>query len=182
MLSFFTFIIVALIGLMMGTIYKRSFSDLQILRFKPSRVAYIFSVTALIFALICGFLSYKAILAFSAKDALPEDKAHFFEDYQSMLVFFLSIGFILMIIFSNLHSFASKKISWVFYLQAYGFYAAFSVMDNFFLQDTFIHFKKVNQLWEGGFSFASIAGYIGLIVPAGLAVFNGYMTYWGLKK
>ena|GEM_PF-2391075 len=182
MLSFLTYIIVGLLGLMMGTVYKRSFSNIEMLRISPYKVARIYSVIVLVSALICGYLSYKAITAFTAQDAMPEDKAHFFQDYQSMLIYFLNLGFILMIIFSNLHSFVSKKISWHFYLQTFGLYAAFAVIDNFFLQDTFFHFKKMNQLWQGEFSFANLVGYISLIISLALTVFNAYMTYWGLKK
>lgn len=182
MLSFFTYIVVGLIGLMMGTVYKESFSNLHILRFSAYKVARIFAIIVLICAIICGYLSYKSIAAFSAQDAMPEDKAHFFQDYQSMLIYFLNLGFIMMIVFSNLHSFVSKKISWWFYLQTFGIYAAFAVIDNFFLQDTFFHFKKMNQLWQGEFSFASLTGYMSLIISAGLTLFNAYMTWWGLKK
>jgi hypothetical protein len=182
MLSFFTYIIVGLIGLMMGTVYKRSFSNMEILRFSPYKIARTYGIIVLASAVICGYLSYRSIAAFSAQDAMPEDKAHFFQDYQSMLVYFLNLSFILMMIFSNFHSFVSKKISWIFYLQTFGIYAAFAVIDNFFLQDTFFHFKKMNQLWQGEFSFANITGYISLVISAGLTVFNAYMTYWGLKK
>jgi hypothetical protein len=167
---------------MMGTVYKRSFSNLEILRFSPAKVARIYGIIALISALICGYLSYKSIAAFSASDAMPEDKVQFFEDYQSMLVYFLNLGFIVMMVFSNLHSFATKKISWLLYAQTFGMYAAFAIIDNFFLQDTFFHFKKMNQLWQGEFSFASLLGYLSLFTSAGLTVFNAYMTYWGLKK
>jgi hypothetical protein len=158
---------------MMGTVYKRSFSNIEMLRISPHKVARIYSIIVLLSAIICGYLSFKAIAAFTAQDAMPD---------QSMLVYFLNLGFILMMIFSNLHSFASKKISWYFYLQTFGIYAAFAVIDNFFLQDTFFHFKKMNQLWQGEFSFANILGYFSLIISAGLTVFNAYMTYWGLKK
>jgi hypothetical protein len=56
------------------------------------------------------------------------------------------------------------------------------VIDNFFLQDTFFHFKKMHQLWQGEFSFANILGYFSLGVSASLTIFNAYMTYWGLQK
>jgi hypothetical protein len=174
---------VGLLGLMMGTVYKRSFSNIAMLsNINPFKVARIYGVIVLLSAIVCAYLSYKAIATFTAKDILPEDKAHFFEDYQSMLIYFLNLGFILMIIFSNLHSFVSKKISWQFYLQTFGIYAAFAIIDNFFLEDTFFHFKKMNQLWQGEFSFASITGYLSLLISLALTVFNAYMTYWGLKK
>ena len=182
MLSFLTYIIVGLIGLMMGTVYKRSFSNIEMLRISPYKIGRIFTVIVIASAVVCGYLSFKAVAAFTAQDAMPEDKAHFFQDYQSMLIYFLNLGFILIMVFSNLHSFASKRISWKLYLQTFGIYAAFAVIDNFFLQDTFFHFKKMNQLWQGEFSFANFMGYFSLIVSAGLTFFNAYMTYWGLKK
>lgn len=166
----------------MGTVYKRSFSNIAMLRLSPARVARSFGIIALISAIICGYLSFKAVAAFTAQDAMPEDKAHFFQDNQSMLMYFLNLSFIVMIVFSNLHSFAAKKISWFLYAQTFGMYAAFAIIDNFFLQDTFFHFKKMNQLWQGEFSFANILGYFSLVVSASLTVFNAYMTYWGLKK
>jgi uncharacterized membrane protein YbjE (DUF340 family) len=182
MLSFLTYIIVGLLGLMMGTVYKRSFSNVEMLRISPHKIARIYGIIVFLSALICAYLSYKAISSFTAQDADAEGKAQFFQDYQSMLVYFLNLGFILMIIFSNLHSFAAKKISWLLYLLTFGIYASFAVIDNFFLQDTFFHFKKMNQLWAGEFSFANFLGYFNLIASAGLTVFNAYMTYWGLKK
>ena len=182
MLSFLTYIIIGLIGLMMGTVYKRSFSNVEMLRISPHKIARIYGIIVFVSVLICGYLSFRSISSFTAQDAMPEDKAHFFEDYQSMLIYFLNLGFIVMLIFSNLHSFASKKISWLFYLLTFGIYAAFAVIDNFFLQDTFFHFKKMNQLWQGEFSFANIIGYFNLIASASLTIFNAYMTYWGLKK
>lgn len=182
MLSFLTYIITGLIGLMMGTVYKRSFSNVEMLRISPHKIARIYGIIVFLSILICGYLSYRAVAAFTAQDADAEGKAIFFQDYQSMLVYFLNLGFILMIIFSNLHSFAAKKISWLLYLLTFGIYASFAVIDNFFLQDTFFHFKKMNQLWQGEFSFANIVGYFNLIASAALTVFNGYMTYWGLKK
>ena len=182
MLSFLTYIIVGLIGLMMGTIYKRSFSNLEVLKLSPAKLVRTYSFIVFFAAVICGYLSYRAIATFTTTDAMPEDKAQFFQDYQSMLIYFLNLGFIAMIVFSNLHSFAAKKISWFLYLQTFGIYAAFAIIDNFFLQDTFFHFKKMNQLWQGEFSFANIVGYLSLFISAGLTVFNAYMTYWGLKK
>lgn len=181
MLSFLTYIIVGLIGLMMGTVYKRSFSNLEILRFRPSRIARVYAITTVIGVSICLFLSYKCIHAFSER-GMAEDKAHIFEDYQSMLIYFLNLGFILMIIFSNLHSMASKKVTWVLYLLTFGVYAAFAVIDDFFLEDTFFHFKKMHQLWQGEFSLASISGILSLTFSAALTAFNAYMTSWGLKK
>jgi phosphate starvation-inducible membrane PsiE len=166
----------------MGTLYKRSFSNLEILRFSPSKLARVYSIIVLISAIICSYLSYRAIAAFTATDTMPEDKAQFFQDNQSMLIYFLNLSFIAMMVFSNLHSFASKKISWLLYLQTFGIYAAFAIIDNFFLQDTFFHFKKMNQLWQGEFSFANIVGYLSLLISAGLTLFNAYMTYWGLMK
>jgi len=182
MLSILTYIIVGLLGLMMGTVYKRSFSNVEMLRISPHKVGRIYGIIVLVSVIVCGYLSYRAISSFTAEDAMPEDKAHFFQDNQSMLIYFLNLGFILMIIFSNLHSFTSKKISWPFYIMTFGIYASFAIIDNFFLQDTFFHFKKMNQLWQGEFSFANIVGYFNLIFSAGLTVFNAYMTYGGLKK
>jgi hypothetical protein len=91
LLSFLTYIIVGLIGLMMGTVYKRSFSNVEMLRLSPHKVARTYGMIVLVSAIICGYLSYKAIAAFTAQDAMPEDKAHFFQDYQSMLVYFLNL-------------------------------------------------------------------------------------------
>lgn len=181
MLSFLTYIIVGLIGLMMGTVYKRSFSNMEILRFNPARIARIYTILTVIGVSICLFLSYKSIHAFS-EIGMAEDKAHIFEDYQNMLVYFLNLGFILMIVLANVHSMASKKVSWPFYIITFATYAAFAVIDNFFLEDTFFHFKKMNQLWQGEFSFASLLGYFSLFISALLVAFNAYMTSWGLKK
>ena len=181
MLSFLTYVIVGLIGLMMGTVYKRSFSNLEVLRFDPARIGRIFIIQTVLGASICLWLSYKSIHAFS-EIGMAEDKAHIFEDYQNTLVYFLNLGFILMMIFANIHSMASKKISWLLYFFTFGVYASFAVIDNFFLQDTFFHFKKMNQLWQGEFSFANVWGYVSLFISAGLTAFNAYMTWWGLKK
>ncbi len=167
---------------MMGTVYKRSFSNVEMLRISPHKLGRVYAVIVALSAIVCAYLSYRAVAAFTTQDAMPEDKALFFQDNQSMLVYFLNLGFILMLVFSNLHSFAAKKISWIFYLLTFGIYAAFAVIDNFFLQDTFFHFKKMNQLWQGEFSFANIMGYFNLIASAGLTAFNAYMVYWGLKK
>jgi hypothetical protein len=130
---------------------------------------------------VCGYLSFRSVYSFS-DTGLAEDKAHLFEDNQAMLVYFLNLGFIILMVLSNLHSFVSKKISWVLYLLTFGIYAAFAIIDNFFLQDTFFHFKKMNQLWKGEFLFANIWGFVSLFFSAALTVFNAYMTYWGLKK
>jgi hypothetical protein len=181
LLSFFTYIVVGLIGLMMGTVYKRSFSNLEILRVNPYKIARLYTVLTVIGVSFCLYLSYKSIHAFS-EIGMAEDKAHIFEDYQNMLVYFLNLGFILMIVLANLHSMASKKITWALYFFTFGVYASFAVIDNFFLEDTFFHFKKMNQLWQGEFSFASLLGYSSLFISALLVAFNAYMTSWGLKK
>ena len=166
---------------MMGTVYKRSFTNMEILRFNPARISRIFTVLAIVGIGICLLLSYKSIHAFS-EIGMDEDKKHIFEDYQSMLIYFLNLDFILMIILANVHSMASKKISWLFYLFTFGTYASFAVIDNFFLEDAFFHFKKSHQLWKGEFSFANLWGYISLFISASLTAFNAYMTWWGLKK
>ena len=163
MLSFFTYIIVALIGIMMGTIYKRSFTNIELLRLNPKKISRIFIGMVVIGEVVCGFLSYKSILAFN-EAGLAEDRMHFFEDYQSMLIYFLNLGFINLIIFSNLHSFVAKKISWAFYVTTFIVYASFAVIDNFFLADAFFQFKKLNLLWRGEFSFANVAGYFSLFL------------------
>jgi hypothetical protein len=64
----------------------------------------------------------------------------------------------------------------------FAIYALFAIVDNFFLEDVFFQFKKLNQLWQGDFNFASIKGYLSLIFCAGLCAFNAVMTGWGLKK
>ncbi|MFN8310871.1 MAG: hypothetical protein U0T73_12995 [Chitinophagales bacterium] len=181
MLSFFTYIVVALIGVMMGTIYKRSFTNIALLQFNPATIQRIFLTMAVIGVLICGFLSYKAVLAFNEK-TLAEDKMNIYNDYESMLIYFLNLGFIVLIFVANLHSFSSKKIQYASYLITFGIYAAFAVIDNFFLEDVFFQFKKFNQLWRGEFSFANIAGYFSLFLSAVLTAFNAYMVQWGLKK
>jgi hypothetical protein len=166
---------------MMGTVYKRTFTNLEVLRFNPARIARIYYIITALAVGVCLFLSYKAIHAFS-EIGMAEDKAHIFEDYQNMLVYFLNLSFIVMMVLANVHSMASKKISYLLYFFTFGSYAAFAIIDNFFLQDTFFHFKKMNQLWQGEFSFANFWGFISLFISAGLTAFNAYMTYWGLKK
>jgi phosphate starvation-inducible membrane PsiE len=166
---------------MMGTIYKRSFTNVQMLNIAPARFARLFLICASIGIVICSFLSYKAIKSFH-EVGMAEDMAHAFEDYESMLVYFLNLGFIVLMVISNLHSQVSKKISWYFYLLTFLIYATFAVLDNFFLEDAFFHFKKINLLWKGEFSLAEVGGYISLFIAAGLCVFNALMTRWGLKK
>jgi len=165
----------------MGTIYKQSFSNVQMLNIAPAKFSRLFVILVGIGIVICSFLSFKAIKSFH-EAGMAEDMAHSYEDYESMLIYFLNLGFIVLTIVSNLHSQASKNISWHFYLTTFLIYAGFAVLDNFYLEDAFFHFKKMNQLWKGEFSMASLSGYISLFIAAVLCVFNALMTRWGLKK
>ncbi|MFN8276118.1 MAG: hypothetical protein U0T84_01420 [Chitinophagales bacterium] len=172
---------VGLIGLMMGTVYKRSVSNIEFFRFEPARVNRLFYVMVAIGVILCSYISYRAILAFNEK-TLAEDKMIIYNDFESMLIYFLNLGFIVLMALANIHSFVSKKIQWLSYAVTFSVYALFAIVDNFFLEDVFFQFKKLNQLWSGEFSFASIAGYFSLLLSAALTAFNAYMVSWGLKK
>jgi hypothetical protein len=166
---------------MMGTVYKRSISDLAILRISPDKVARWYYILMTIGIVLCGYLCYRSVQSF-AEVGMAEDKVHFFEDNRSMLVYFLNVGFIILIVISNLHSLTSKRISWLYYILTFSVYAVYAVIDSFFLQDTYFHFKQINQLWHGGFKLEYYWGYLSLFFCAALTAFNAYMTSWGLKK
>lgn len=166
---------------MMGTVYKRSVSNIIFLQFNPAKIIRFYWMSAGVGLVICAFLSFMAIRAFqSAGEA--EDKMLLFQDYESTLIYFLNLGLIVLIVLSNLCSMASKKVLYYLYTVSFAIYALFAIVDNFFLEDAFFQFKKLNQLWQGDFNFASIKGYLSLIFCAGLCAFNAVMTGWGLKK
>ena len=99
---------------MMGTVYKRSVSNIIFLQFNPAKIIRFYWMSAGVGLVICAFLSFMAIRAFqSAGEA--EDKMLLFQDYESTLIYFLNLGLIVLIVLSNLCSMASKKVLYYLY-------------------------------------------------------------------
>lgn len=180
MFTIIIYILITLIGIMMGTVYKRSVSSVSGLKFEPLKVRKLYWRLATAIILLCAFLSYKAIKSFH-ETGMAEDKMQRFQDYESMLIFFLHIGFMGLIILSNVYSMSAQKVRIAMYIFTFAIYAIFVVLDDFLLEDALFQFKKINQLWEGDFNFSSIKGYLSLLFCAALCAFNALMTHWGIK-
>ncbi len=181
MFSFLTYLIILGIGIMMANVYRYSVSNISMFKIEPERLHKAFWGAVLVGIVICAYLSYRTILSFR-EAGVAEDKLHLYHDNEQMLIFFLNLGFIVMIVLSNLSSMASKRLLWPFYIVTFLVYSLFAVIDNFFLEDVLFQFKKINQLWNGEFNLASIKGYLMLITTAVLCSFNALMISWGLKK
>lgn len=166
---------------MMANVYRYSVSNISMFQIAPVQIKKVFWGAALAGIAICAYLSYRTILSFW--DAgVAEDKLHLYHDNEQMLIFFLNLGFIVMIVLSNTISMASKRVLWPFYMGTFLVYALFAVIDNFFLEDVFFQFKKINQLWNGEFNVASIKGYLMLITTVALCTFNALIIKWGIEQ
>lgn len=180
MFTIITNILIVLIGIMMATVYKRSVSSISGLQIDPIAVRKLYWCVAGVLIVLCAFLSYKAISSFH-EDGIAEEQMQRSQDYESMMIFFLNIGFMVLIVLSNVYSMRAMEVRISMYVFTFLIYAGFVVLDDFLLEDALFQFKKINQLWEGDFNFSSLKGYLTLIFCAVLCAFNALMTYWGIK-
>lgn len=181
MITFFTYLLIVVIGVMMGTIYKRSFSNVAALQFRTASIKNVYWGAVVFGLLICSFFSVKCYYAFQEM-AIAVDKAHVFEDYKNSLHFFLAFGLMTMIVIANIISFISKKIEWLFYIITFLVYGFFTVIYSFLLDKMLFDFKQINQLWKGEIYLSDVTGILSLVFAALLCLFNAYMTKWGLRK
>lgn len=181
MFTVIIYILIGLIGVIMGTLYKRSISSISGLKFEPKKVRKLYWRFAFLMIVLYAFLCYQAIKSFHQDVPLAEDKMHRFQDYELMLIYFLNIGFMVMIILSNVYSMSAQNVRIPMYVFTFLIYAAFVVLDNFMLEDALFQFKKINLLWQGDFNLAYIKGYLSLLFCAGLCAFNAFMTHRGIK-
>jgi hypothetical protein len=182
MFSFFVYIIIGILSFMMASMYKYSTTSISFLTdFVPTRIHRWFWILTTLGILICLYLSYKTVMSLQ-QVGVAEDKLLVYNDNQQMLSFFINMGFIIMIIASNLSSLFSRKLIWQFYIVTFFVYASFAIMNFFFLEDTMFNFKKLNQLWEGEINFSSFKGYLTLLTSAILCFGSALIIRWGLVK
>ena len=181
MLTLLTFICILVIGFMMGTIYRHSTSHTTVFNFDYKKIRLAFWITTAVIVVICDFLCFRTM---DVLDNMGEanDKAHIFLDNEMMLVFFMNLGFLMMMVLSNLVSIAARSVRWLLYIVTFIVFGGFAYIDNFMLGNTLFEFKKLNQLWLGEFNLAPLKGYLSLAISFALCVFNAAMTFWSLRK
>lgn len=182
MFSFFVYLIIGILSFMMASIFKYSTTSISFLtEFVPSRIHRWFWILTSVGVVICLYLSYKTYMSLQ-QVGVAEDKLLVYNDNEQMLTFFINMGFIVMIIASNLSSLFSRKLVWMFYIITFLVYSGFAILNFFFLADTMFNFKKFNQLWEGEINFSALKGYLTLLMSAILCFGSAFIIKWGLVK
>jgi anaerobic C4-dicarboxylate transporter len=167
---------------MMGYLYRKSYTTAQFFQVEPRRLLKIF---LWVFGIaIVSTYAFSWLTVHALHDTtIPDDSSMKFKDSKSIMEFLLNFFFFALIVLANLYSQALKKIAWIPYLLALGFYAMFIIKDAYYISPYFDSWQQALKLLKEDLnddfhSEAWIKNLLGLVVTA----FNAFMIWWGLRK
>jgi hypothetical protein len=181
MFTFIIFIIIAGIGFVMGYIYKKSTTSLAF--FTPNELGTLrnFMIVFTLGMIACFALSWYTLTTLGATE-MPADNKLRFDNMRSVMIFFVNIFFLLMVVFSNLHSQGAKKLKIVPYLLAIGFYLVFTIKDNLYIAEIFSNWQRYYQLIASDVNTPAQKGLLKSAIAVSVTAFNAIMIWWGLRK
>jgi hypothetical protein len=181
MFSLIIYVLIAAIGFMMGYLYRKTHTTAQFFDIEPKKLLKIFIWVFGIAVVSTYAISWLAMHALGST-TIPDDSSMKFKDTKSIMIFLLNFFFFALIVLANFYSQALKKIAFIPYLLALGFYVAFILKDAYFISDYFALWQKSMKILKGDLpdfhSTAWMKSLLGFIVTS----FNVLMIWWGLRK
>ncbi len=138
----------------------------------------IYFVLLLISALAMSFLTYYSWswLQSIGKPQTAIENFDFWFNYFSIAFWATSI---LLLIVANIILW-TRKSAWALWTTL-GYFVALTLINYFWLGESYFQFKKANNLWQGGFSVGSFVG-IGLCIIAAVVVFFDQFIGFRLRE
>jgi len=124
----------------------------------PNSLLYGFIVITAILFVAMVFFAYISDAGLT-KDILPVKGAENFNRNTHYLNMINIIGFFIMLIYSNIY-YWKKRQGGLLFIVTFILSTLFTNLYYTYLSEVFFHYKKVNGLWEGGFSLAPFFGFI----------------------
>lgn len=184
MFSLITYILITAIGFMMGFLYKKTHTQSSFFNPDPKKSLKIFSW--FLGGAVVVLLALSALATHSLKTTQIPGEADIanmdYNNYHSVIVFVLNLSFLILVVLSNAYSQSLKKLGFVPYIIAAGFYIMFILGDAYFVSDIYLMWQKSMQLIQGELpdytENALIKSFLGFSVTA----FNAVMIWWSLRK
>ncbi|MBP6731520.1 MAG: hypothetical protein KA149_05645 [Chitinophagales bacterium] len=181
MFSLIIYILIAAIGFMMGFLYKKAYTTAQFFSIDPNKVLRVFTVVFVVAVFLTFGLSWYTLHVLSDIQ-IPDDSSIKYHDTKSVMIFFINLFFLILVLLANLYSQTQKKIAYIPYLLAFGFYAVFILKDAYSISDYFVFWQHSLQLLKGDLPDFHSTGWMKSGLAFTVTLFNAGMIWWGLRK
>ncbi len=181
MFSLIIYLLIAAIGFMMGFIYKRTHTTAQFFYPDPKKAMRIFLIVFATATIITFGLSWFTTYSLTSTP-IPEEGALKFWNTKSILIFSINLSFFLLVVFANAYSQALKKVAFIPYLLALGFYIVFVLADGYYISDYFALWQKSLQLFQGKLDDLHNTARMKCALASLVTAFNAFMIWWGMRK
>jgi hypothetical protein len=181
MFSLIIYILTAAIGFMMGFVYKRSHTSSTFFNPDPKKGMKLFLILFFIAVIVTCGLSLFAPYSLQTTN-IPEEGVLKFHNTKSILVFTMNVFFLVLVVLANAYSQALKRVGFVAYLLAFGFYALFVLADAYYISDYFSLWQKSLQLFQGNITEYRNTGWVKCGLAFLTTAFNAGIIWWGFRK
>ena len=175
------YILIAAVGFMMGFVYKKSITTAQFFNPDPKKALRIFMLVFVLAVVLTFFLSWYVLHVLSAS-TIPDEGSMQYQNTKSVMIFMMNLFFFALIILANVYSQSLKKVAFIPYLLALGFYFVFVVKDAYFISDYFVLWQKSLRLLQGDLPDFHSKGWMKTFLAFTVTSFNAGMIWWGFRK
>jgi hypothetical protein len=181
MFSLIIYILTAAIGFMMGFVYKRTHTTSDFFNPDPKKAMRLFMI--LFSVAIIATLSLSLFAPYSLHTTtIPEEGMLKFNSTKSIMIFAINLFFLVLVVFANAYSQALKRIGFISYLLAFGYYALFVLADAYYITDYFTLWQRSLQVFQGNLADYQNTGWIKCGLAFMVTTFNAAIIWWGLRK
>jgi hypothetical protein len=181
MFTLVIFILIAAIGFMMGVVYKQTNTTAKIFQPNPQSLLKIFFWVLGIGTVVTFLLSWYASSQLNASN-VPADDSVKFQNAKSIMIFMMNVFFFALVILSNAHSLALKKLAPLPYVLTIAFFVGFVLKDAYFVSDYYTIWQKSLKLLKGNLPDIHSTGWIKCWLGTSVTAFNAMMVWWGMRK
>ncbi len=104
----------------------------------------------------------------------PKITKEFYEFYAGLSSTFYWVSSLTLLILANVLLWKTRR-GWALWTTL-GFFTVFTIVQYFWLGQSFFAFKKSNGLWQGEFSLTPFVGVVLIIIAAGIFFFNHFLN------
>jgi hypothetical protein len=181
MFTLIIYILIVAIGFMMGFLYKRSHTSSTFFNPDPKKAMRLFLILFGVATVVTLALSLFAPYSLQTTN-IPEEGLLKFHNTKSIMVFTINVFFLLLVVFANAYSQALKRVGFVAYFLAFGFYALFILADAYYIRDYFTLWQKSLQLFQGNVNEYRNTGWMKCGLAFLVTAFNAGIIWWGFRK
>jgi hypothetical protein len=136
------------------------------------------AVLAVAVVVLCFFTFYSNSWLGSIGD--PKATKDYYEFYSGLSWTILWISSLILLILANILLWKTRRgwAMWTTFL----FFAVFTIVRYFWLEQTFFAFKKSNGLWQGEFSLTPVIGVILIVIAAAVVFLNQFLNLRSNEK